>query len=37
MNERMFQERTMIKDPDLGKEYKLYKIRVPYRIIPYIW
>ena len=37
MNGRMFQERTMIEDAELGKEYKLYKIKVPYKLIPYIW
>ncbi|KAF9644425.1 hypothetical protein BDM02DRAFT_3121957 [Thelephora ganbajun] len=31
------EERMLTEDPDLGREYKLYKLRVPYRIIPYIW
>ncbi|KAF9642476.1 hypothetical protein BDM02DRAFT_3193163 [Thelephora ganbajun] len=31
------EERMLIEDPDLGREYKLYKLRVPCRIIPYIW
>lgn len=33
----ILQERTIMEDPVLGNEYKLYKCRVPYRIIPYIW
>jgi len=37
VDERAFQERTIVEDPELGNEYKLYKIKVPYRIIPYIW
>jgi len=31
------EERTLEQDPQLGEEYKAYKLRVPYRIIPYIW
>ncbi|KAF9781216.1 hypothetical protein BJ322DRAFT_260561 [Thelephora terrestris] len=31
------EERTLTEDPVLGNEYKVYKFRVPYRIIPYIW
>ena len=34
---KRFQERTIIEDPELGNEYKLYKLKVPYRIIPYVW
>ena len=37
MNERMIQEKIIVGDPELGNEYKLYKIKVPHRIIPYIW
>lgn len=37
IGERVFQERTMVEDPVLGEHYKRYKIKVPYRIIPYIW
>ena len=33
----MFQERTIVEDPVLGDQYKRYKIKVPYRLIPYIW
>ena len=29
MNERVFQEGTIVEDPELGNEYKLYKIKVP--------
>jgi len=36
-NEHTFQESTMVDDPELGDQYKRYKIKVPYRIIPYIW
>ena len=34
---RMFQERMIVEDPELGNEYKIYKLKVPYKIIPYIW
>ena len=37
MDKYVFQERTMVEDPKLGNQYKRYKIKVPYRIIPYIW
>ena len=33
----VFQERTILEDPKLGDQYKLYKIKVPYRMIPYVW
>ena len=33
----VFQEQTILEDPELGNQYRLYKIKVPYRIIPYIW
>ena len=32
-----FQERTMLEDPKLGDQYKLYKRKVPYKLIPYVW
>jgi len=31
------EERIIVGDPELGNEYKVYKLKVPYRIIPYIW
>jgi len=36
-DECIFQERTMVEDPVLGDQYKRYRIKVPYRLIPYIW
>ena len=36
-HERILQERTIEQDPELGNEYKAYKFRVPYRIVPCIW
>jgi protein-S-isoprenylcysteine O-methyltransferase Ste14 len=32
-----FQEKILLEDPVLGKQYKAYMTRVPYRIVPYIW
>jgi len=37
MDERMIQEKVIVEDPELGNEYKFFKVKVPYRIIPYIW
>ena len=37
MDERMIQEKVIVEDPELGNEYKFYKVKVPYRIIPHVW
>ena len=31
------QERTILEDPVLGKEYEGYTSRVQYKLLPYIW
>ena len=31
------QERTILEDPMLGKEYERYRSRVQYKLLPYIW
>jgi len=31
------EEEAIMRDPELGNEYRAYRHRVPYRIIPYIW
>ena len=36
-HEPTLQERTMLEDPVFGDLYKRYKIKVPYKLIPYIW
>jgi len=30
-------ENVMEEDPELGPQYKTYKTRVPWRLIPYVW
>jgi len=31
------QERVLEEDPELGPQYRVYKRRVPWRLIPYVW
>ena len=31
------QEKMLMEDPVLGKQYQAYMRRVPYRVIPYVW
>jgi len=31
------EERVMEEDPELGPQYRVYKRRVPWRLIPYFW
>jgi len=31
------EERVMEEDPELGPQYRAYKRRVPWRLIPYVW
>ena len=31
------QEEIMEEDPELGPQYKAYKMKVPWRLIPYVW
>jgi len=31
------EERVMEEDPELGPQYRVYKRRVPWRLIPYVW
>ena len=37
IDESMFQEMTIAEDPVLGDQYKRYKTKVPYRLVPFIW
>ena len=37
MDERMVQKKVIVEDPELGNEYKFYKVKAPYRIAPYAW
>jgi protein-S-isoprenylcysteine O-methyltransferase Ste14 len=31
------QEKLMEEDPELGLQYKAYKMKLPWRLIPYVW